>query len=141
MTDEDQLERTLRRYRAAGPPASLESRVLVAAGEEPVERQQTLVLSPARHGPVWRRALFPLAATALLVATVSFLIAAGRLTERASASMVFEPAPAPTETDRLIDDALGAGSSAMLRRQRAMMSEVQPRPPDAPGVPGAEDVR
>jgi hypothetical protein len=145
MTDEDQLERTLRRYRAAGPPASLESRVLAAAGEEPVERQQTPVRSPApswhRQWPVWQQALFPLTATALLVATLSFLVAAGRLTERASASMVFEPAPAPPETDRVIDDMLGAGSAAFLRSQRAMRSTAQPRPPDAPGVPGAEDAR
>jgi len=145
MTTEDLLERALRRYRAAGPPPSLESRVLEAAGEEPVEQQQPLVLSPAasrfRAEPTWRRVLFPLAATALLVATVSFLVAAGRLTARASASMVFEPAPVPTETDRQIDDLLGAGSAAFLRSQRAMMATTEPRPPDAPRLPGAEDAR
>jgi hypothetical protein len=142
MTAEDRIARALRRYRAAGPPASLESRVLAAAGEEPAERPQAFVRSPApsshRPWPVWRRALFPLAATALLVATVSFLVAAGRLTERASASMVFEAALAPTEIDRQIDDLLGPGAAAFLRAQRALMATTEPRPPDAPGP---EDVR
>ena len=145
MNGEDQLERALRRYRAAGPPASLEWRVLSAAQEERVEREQPSVRSPApsqyRPRSVWPRILFPAAATALLAVTLSFLVAAERLTARASESMVFEPAPAPSETDRVVDEVLGAGTAAIVRSRRVMMSTNQPRVPDTYGVRGAEDVR
>jgi hypothetical protein len=67
-----------------------------------------------------------MATTALLITSLSFLLAAKRLTAQAAASMVFEPVPAPTETDRLEEDVLGPGSSAVLLSRRAIRSGTQP---------------
>lgn len=145
MTDDDRIERRLRRYRATGPPASLESRILAAADAEFEKRQGSPGESRAprqRRGSFpWLGLAFPAAAAVLLVATLSLVLAADRLTARASARMVFEPAPSQAETDRLIEEVFGPGPSAVLRWRRIMMSSAPQPPPDLRLVPGTEDDR